>query len=108
MVARSGGDVALTDDFQVAMVGIYKQALVDCKYKASYFLGMVSERGGVQAAKDLLGSSSVSDGFTRLWECGRLDLTVEALVLRPEWNALFDEAEREIARKRLADMGYVP
>lgn len=98
----------LADDFQAAMVEIYKQALADCKYKASYFLGMVSERGGVQAAKDLLSSGSVSDGFTRLWECGRLDLTVEALVLRPERHDLFSDDERAIARKRLADMGYVP
>jgi hypothetical protein len=36
----------------------------------------------------------------------RLDLTVEALILAPEWHELFAEPEREIARKRLADYNY--
>jgi hypothetical protein len=42
----------------------------------------------------------------KLWEFKRLDLTVEALVLRPEWSLLFSEEERQIARKRLSDYGY--
>ena len=35
-----------------------------------------------------------------------LDLTVEALVLRPEYEELFSERERQIAASRLAGAGY--
>jgi hypothetical protein len=54
----------------------------------------------------LLHSITVSEGYTALWERGRLDLTVEALILEPQWHELFTEEEREIARKRLRDYGY--
>jgi hypothetical protein len=48
----------------------------------------------------------MSDGYVQLWRCGRLDLTVEALILREPWRALFSDAEHQIARRRLADSGY--
>lgn len=54
----------------------------------------------------LLAASVVSDGFRALWERGRLDLTVEALVLRPEFRELFDDQELETARTRLEELGY--
>jgi hypothetical protein len=37
-----------------------------------------------------------------LTEEGRLDLTVEALVLKPEYAALFTDVERSIAARRLS------
>jgi hypothetical protein len=41
---------------------------------------MVNEMGGVGAAKKLINDPFPSDGFRRLWETGRLDLTVEYVV----------------------------
>jgi hypothetical protein len=46
-------------------------------------------------------SAQVSDGFTELWMRGRKDLTVEALVLRPEYADLFSADERKRASERL-------
>jgi len=43
-----------------------------------------------------------------LWERQRLDLTVEAIILEEEWHSLFSEQERQIARNRWAEYGYVP
>jgi len=40
----------------------------------------------------------ISDGSTTLWDLKRLDLSVEAYVLRPESAPLFTEEERAIAR----------
>jgi hypothetical protein len=56
----------------------------------------------------MLSSNQVSDGFTALWDARRLDLTVEALILEPEWLRLFTDQEREVARKRLCDYGFEP
>jgi hypothetical protein len=36
----------------------------------------------------------------------RLDISVEAYVLRPEFAPLFTTEEMEIARRRLRDFGY--
>ena len=69
---------------------------------------MISEVGGLEAAKRLLHATHVSDGFTALWERKRLDLAVESVVLRPEFGELFTDDELDLARRRLADYGYRP
>jgi hypothetical protein len=68
---------------------------------------MLSEHGPMGTARRLLASDTVSDGFVALWERGRMDLTVENVVLRPEFESLFSDDDREFARRRLAEYGYV-
>ena len=94
--------------FQLEMVGIYERAKKECNYNAARFLRMVTDSGGLGAAKALLRAPDLSDGFTTLWELGRLDLTVEALVVRDPWTILFTDQELAVARKRLSDLGYEP
>lgn len=78
----------------------------ECNYRPTYFLQMVVEHGGVETARRLLHARKVSDGFTTLWENGRLDLSVEAVVLQEPWSDLFTDGELAIAEKRLRDLGY--
>jgi hypothetical protein len=92
--------------FDAAMVAIYTTAKRDLGYNATRFLQMITDEGGLGAARKLLHASAVSDGFTTLWERRRLDLSVEAHVLRPEFAGLFTEGERRIARQRLHDYGF--
>ena len=75
-------------------------------YNATRFIQMVAELGGVETANRLLDSSGVSDGFTTLWEAKRLDISVEAVVLQPEFAPLFDARRLRVARERLAQYGY--
>ncbi len=81
---------------------------IDLGYRPSYFLQMLGEHGAVETARRLIVAPSESEGFTRLWELGRLDLTVEALVLRTEYASLFDDSIRGLAESRLARYGYRP
>jgi hypothetical protein len=67
---------------------------------------MLEMHGGVSAARQLLRSPGHPEGLTKLWELGRLDLSMEALVLREPWIVLFNDDERRIARKRLHELGY--
>jgi len=70
---------------------------------------MMDTHGAVEAAKRLIGGESIaSDGLTRLYMEQRLDLTVEATVLRPEFAPLFTEDERARARQILASYPYRP
>lgn len=94
--------------FDMAMMDIYHRARNEAKYTATRFLQMLHEHRGLETARILLHSSTVSDGYTALWERGRLDLTVEALILQPQWVTLFTDEEREIARKRLREYSYDP
>jgi hypothetical protein len=96
------------DDFESAMRLLYHRAKDEAGYPAAYFLGMLAEHGGLETARRLLAATTISDGFTALWERKRLDLTVEALVLRLEFQGLFTDQELEIARRRLEQFGYKP
>jgi hypothetical protein len=100
------GDLEM--QFHEEMLSIYKRALEECGYNATRFLQLVTTLGGLQAAKTLLHASGLSDGFVALWQHERLDLTMEAMVLKPPWDGLFTEEELGIARKRLEDLGYQP
>jgi hypothetical protein len=96
---------ALEKAFHARLIGAYNSAKA-IGYNATRFLGMVSEHGGLEAARILLHSSGVSDGYTAMWERGRLDLTVEAIVLEAEWATLFSDTERRTAIARLKEYGY--
>jgi hypothetical protein len=92
--------------FDMAMMSIYHRARTEVNYNATRFLQMLHDHRGVETARILIHSTTVSDGYTALWERRRLDLTVEALILEAQWYELFTEEERNIARRRLEDYGY--
>ena len=92
--------------FERAMRDVYVRAKKEANYNATYFLTMLSNYGGLGTAHRLLGAGDVASGFTALYERGRLDLTVEALVLEREFVGLFSDKELETARERLTQLGY--
>ena len=92
--------------FEQDMIEIYATAKKECGYNASRFLQLLSAKGGLAAAKQLISKSGGTDGFTTLWENGRLDLSVEAHVLKPEYAELFTEEERQMCRERLLQFGF--
>jgi len=96
----------LQKQFNQAMLRIYERARDQCRYTATRFLSMLHEKGGLATAKALLATSEPSSGLVRLWQCGRLDLSVEAHVLKPEFASLFTERERWTARERLEAYKY--
>lgn len=98
---------ALEKRFEQDMIDIYTTAKKECGYNASRFLQMLGAKGGLAAAKQLISKPSGTDGFATLWEHGRLDLSVEAHVLKPEYAELFTEDERRICRERLKQFGYM-
>ena len=89
--------------FDEAMMQIYLVAKNQAAYNATRFFQMLGEHGGVETARRLL--PHMSDGFTQLWQRNRLDLTVESLILEPQWHDLFSDDEREMARRRLHECG---
>ena len=89
-------------DFHAEMLRLYREAKQE-GYTPSYFLRMVNEMGGLAAAKKLIGDERPSEGFTRLWEMGRLDLTVESVALEPRYRELFSPEQLRRARQRLRE-----
>jgi hypothetical protein len=98
----------LEDQFHAAMVDLYIRAKKELGYVGARYLQMVSGRGGLEAAKALLASPHAQDGLARLWEGGRLDLSLEALVIKEPWRELFTAAEIAAAELRLRELEYTP
>ena len=66
----------------------------------------LDEYGAVSMLHRYLKAPTVAQSFTRLWEMGRLNISLEAIVLRPEFKPLFSDEERSVAEARLDSKGY--
>lgn len=98
----------LETEFDHAMMEIYTRAKAEVNYNATIFHRMLSEQAGFATAKRLINDLKVSDGYTALWERGRLDLTVEAVVHdNAKWHSLFTQAELHRIARRLSDYWYL-
>jgi hypothetical protein len=91
----------LEREFQVAAIEMYLAVLKECLYDERVFLRMIAASGARRAAKSLLEPAHVQSGLRGLRRLGRLDLTVEHLVIQPRWSGLFSKDEREVAKMRL-------
>ena len=95
--------------FEAEMLGLYDawwhKIPREIRWRANRFRQLVVIKGSVGAAQDLLAKPDVSTGFARLAAAGLLELTVEYLVLRPEFGTLFTAEERAVARRRLVEHG---
>ncbi len=95
--------------FDEAMMDVYCRAKTEADYTATRYFQMLNDHRGVETARILLRANGESEGFTALWERGRLDLSVEALIFdHPEYHPLFTPDEREAARQRLHKYRYPP
>jgi uncharacterized protein (DUF433 family) len=75
-------------------------------YWSNYQLRSVRQHGGLEAVKRYLERPQAQDGFDRVRELNLLEYSIEALVLTQPWATLFTPRELEIARRRLASVGY--
>lgn len=82
----------------------YKLAGKAANYWGNYFLRELRKKGGLVTAKRLLAptsSTKIAPGLQALIDAGCPELSVEAVCLKPEFRALFSEAELNEAQKRL-------
>lgn len=63
---------------------------------------MIAENGGLKTAKILIEKAmrtgNPSDGYTTLLILGKLDLTMEDSVIKPEYSILFTEQELQYCK----------
>ena len=69
----------------------------------NYFLECCRLTEGFIQQQRPLAAQRSPEGFTKLWEAGRLDLSVEALVVESKWRAHFDKvlARAETVLKKM-------
>jgi hypothetical protein len=97
----------LPSRFHMAMLQIDDDATEACHgCRPTRFRELVSDKGGLEAARVPLSEMNSDSGFMELFRCKRLDLSMEALVTLEPWCQLFTEEELGQAKKRLADAGF--
>ncbi len=92
-------------ELEAALRDLAQRWRSEIKYVASRFSQLLDSRGALGAVGHPLAQPGVSSGFARLADAGRLDLTVEYLILRREYGSLFTPEQRMIARRRLVERG---
>jgi 5-methylcytosine-specific restriction protein A len=86
-----------------AMIDLYQKAGKATGYWANYYLRSVKKHGGLQTARKMLSKKAESQtGLQAVIDVGRPDLTVEHLVLQPQFSSLFTENELAEAKRRLS------
>ena len=91
--------------FQIELLETCKEA-TKLGYKPSYFLRMIDDYGAHEAARNLIHNNKIHEGFMKLYDLKRLDLSVERSALKEEFSQLFTNKEKEICIKRLKDYGF--
>lgn len=89
--------------FNKDMINIYLEAKRELNYTATRFMQLISEIGGLKAAKQLIAKDGGTSGFVTLWEMRRLDFSNEAHVIKPEYRELFTEEVLRICGERLEE-----
>jgi 5-methylcytosine-specific restriction enzyme A len=90
----------LEKQFNKALEELYQQWL-SIGHRATRFRQMLNRYGGLISVKKLLYKTGTPFGFNKLSARGRIDLTIENLILENPWNRLFSDDEKTIARQRL-------
>ena len=97
----------LVSRFHMAMLQISDDVTAACDgYRPTQFRRLVSEEGGLGAARFVLHGTKPSSDFKELFRCNRLELSMEVLVTQEPWCQLFTQEELGQARKTLADVGF--
>lgn len=100
---NSATEQALHDE----LLANYDRAGRETGYWGNYFLRELRKKGGLATAKRMLkplNTHDVTPGLQALIDAGRIDLSVEATVLKPEYRALFTSAEISEAQRRLDNL----
>ncbi len=92
--------------FEAALLQASEAWRLEAGYVWRRLKPMIDRYTAVGAAKRQVVKQGVSPGFQKLKDAGRLDLTIEALVLRPEFALRFTTPERKASRRRLAEHGF--
>lgn len=101
-------EILAKQNFHEEMLKLFKRTAKEVKYKATRRLDLINKYGGYEAAIKILPTDSNTFDFTLLWEQERLDLSIEALVVKQRYAELFPEDVVAFCQKRLDEYNYAP
>lgn len=91
----------LVATFHQAMIDLCATIYREVGHDPTVLIRMISQLGGLEAARSVVGAARPSDTFTKLFLRGRQDLSVEALILEERFKGLFSQTLLDRAAERL-------
>lgn len=89
--------------FDKEMKALYKRQKRETGYYSEMNSYVLNDIGGYEAVKRLIHFKEDSEALKLFASKNRLDLAVESLVLKKDYENLFTENEKEICKKRLEE-----
>jgi len=83
------------------MMDVTRICQKELRWNPTRAVQMINEHGAAEAARIMVLTPNGTDGFARCWEEGRLELSVEHIILEPKFSPLFTEDVLQVARDRL-------
>ena len=93
-------------DFSAALTENMKKAGAVLSADFSRELAQIEKNGALRWVQTLLKRGIETPGFDQLAERGQLSLSVEAVVVRAAFGALFTDDEINLCFDRLCEQGY--
>lgn len=97
---------ALEKQFDEMLKRNAAEAQEKCDCRLVRMVQQAEKFGGVKMAKELLRKGKQSDDFDKLAEAGLLHLTLEALIIDPQYGDLFTDDEVNSCYEILCEHGY--
>ena len=88
-------------EFASAVEHALSEADKVCGLRVTDLRIMIVKHGHLEAVKRLLQSRKMSEGFAKLVNASRLDLSVESVALQTKFKPLFADGELAVARQNL-------
>ena len=96
----------LEKEFQLQAMANAQMAMIAHNCPTKRLLQTLEEKGGVQTVQELCKRGRASDGYDELFAKGQGDLTLEALVIKGKYGALFTDEEVNYCLDLLMSAGY--
>ena len=74
--------------------------------KMTRFIGTIERFGIVNTAKEIIRKGRTSDCFNKLAEKGHIELTMEAIIVKPQYQELFTDEEVNACFELLCENQY--
>lgn len=99
--------MTLAQQFQESLLATCQQAQVQVpRCQLTRLMQTIQQRGGVETVQELCRRGQYSDGFTALEQAGRLDLSLEAVVIQEKFGQLFTDDQVNACYDALVEGGY--
>jgi 5-methylcytosine-specific restriction protein A len=92
------------DPLTQALFDAYQRSGKDLNFWAHRFRNSLKKKGGLAVAKAMLNKKAaggITEGFLKLVDANKPELSVESIILLPQFRGMFSQEERETAEIRL-------